>query len=450
VLKLDLRDMDDRKQVEEYTRTRALDPAAFRAWAPRLFVVGVLALIAFVMFEVIDTWRTSLSATQLSQRLTTALGVPVAIGDSQFSITPTPQLLLSQVVIDKSVTLDKIAIGIGTRQLSQAFQGHGWNWGEAVVTTRPITLDQGRLLLNLLSRFDSAFPKSLSSLRFDRLEVADQPLLAGAWAVTVNRRHAGDIATAVATLQKNKGTMNVDLSPTTDPQVVAFQIDGRNWLLPFGPSFPVEEVVATGQASSTRVEVSQFSMGGAFGVVKGAAVAQWDNTWALNGSLQSESVDLGTLIRAIAPTPGADEAAAEAPTVIQGTASFAGSIGGRGASFADAVAAAILETPVHVRSPVLTGINLGYAATRPSLAGVTSGGSTRFTSLDAIMSTAPDKIVFRDIRAHAGALAAYGQVELKPDHTLSGLLHVDLGQTRVLAPIRVAVRGTVLRPEFGR
>jgi hypothetical protein len=66
-----------------------------------------------------------------------------------------------------------------------------------------------------------------------------------------------------------------------------------------------------------------------------------------------------------------------------------------------------------------------------------------------MLSTA-SQVIFRDIHAHAGALAASGEVDLKPDHSLRGHLHVDLGETRVLAPIRVAVRGTVLKPEFGR
>jgi len=448
--RLDLRDMDDRKQGEEYSRHRGFDSAAFRAWGPRLLLGSVLAIIAFVVFEGIDTWRTALSAPQLSTRLTNALGVPVTVGSSQFAISPSPQLVLSQVSIDKKLTLDRVSIGVSTKQFGQAFQGHGWNWGEAVVTTSPLTLDQGRVLLNLIPKFDAAIPKSLSSVHFEHLRVSDQPLLDGDWDVTVNRRSSDNIATAVATQHRNKGSLSVELSPTTDSEVVAFQVDGSNWLLPFGPRFPLEEVVASGQASSTRIEISQFSLGGAFGAAKGQITGQWDRIWLLNGSLQAEGIDLDALIRLVAGAPEKDKGEPDAPTVIQGTASFVGVIEGHGQTLAEAIGAAFLEAPVHVRTPVLTGINLGYAATRPTEAGVTSGGSTRFVSLDTIIQTMPDKVLFRDIRAHSGALAAYGQVELMPDHSLTGLLHVDLGQTRVLAPIRVAVRGTVLRPEFGR
>ena len=448
--RLDLRDMDDRKQVEDDTRARRFDTTAFRAWAPRLFLVGVVVAIAFVLFEGIDTWRTSLSAGQISQRLTASLGVPVQIGGSQFAMSPAPQLVLSKVSIDSQVVLDEVTIAVGYKQLGQAFQGKGWNWGEAVVNTKPLTVDQCRLLLALLPKLDGAFPKTLSVLRFDRLEIADQPWIAGPWQVSIGRGKLPGMTTVAASQHFDKGSLQVELVPGTDTDAYEFSLEGRNWKPPFGVAFPVEELVANGQISPSRLVVDKFSLGGPFGAATGSVSATLADTWALSGTASSEGIDLESLIRLIALAPGTDDASAEAPTVIQGTASFQGRIDGKGKTLADAISAANFVAPVHVRSAVLTGINLGYAATRPSLAGVTSGGSTRFATLDATLATTAGQVVFRDISAHAGALAASGEVDLKPDHSLLGHLHVDLGETRVLAPIRVAVRGTVLKPEFGR
>ena len=123
---------------------------------------------------------------------------------------------------------------------------------------------------------------------------------------------------------------------------------------------------------------------------------------------------------------------------------------GKGRTPEEAVSTSVLSGHVAVRSPTLNGINLGYAATHPGAVSGTSGGSTRFSSLEAMVVASATTTQFRDIRAHAGALAAFGEVNMAPSHGLTGHLHVDLGATRVLAPIRVAVRGTVVRPEFGR
>jgi len=449
--RLDMRDMDDRKQeLEDDSRSRRFDTALFRAWAPRLFLVGVVVAIAFVLFEGIDTWRTALSASQVSRRLSASLGVPVEVGDSQFAISPSPELLLSKVSIDNTVVLDAVTVSIGYKQLGQAFQGRGWNWGEAVVTTKPLTIAQCRSLMALLPRLNSAFPRSLSALRFNHLEISDQPWLAGAWDVSVARAKDKDMSTISATLQKAKGSLHLDLKPASDAGAYTFQMEGRNWTPPFGAAFPIEEAVASGQLSPTRMEISQFSLGGPFGAASGQVSASLGEGWVITGSAKSESIDLEALIRLVSPAPAVDNNETEPPTVIQGTATFAGQIKGKGATLLEAAAAASFEAPVQVRSAVLTGINLGYAATRPTLAGLTSGGSTRFSTLDATVVASGSQVTFRDIHARAGALAASGEVELKPDHSLKGHLHVDLGQTRVLAPIRVAVRGTVLKPEFGR
>ncbi len=448
--RLDLRDMDDRNQAEEDTRQRSFDGAVFRAWAPRLLLIGVLALIAFAIFEGVDTWRTALSAPQLSQRLSNALGVPVIVGSSQFTTSPAPQLVLGKVSFGQDLVLDEIAVGVSYKQLGQVLQGRGWSWGEAVINTHPLTLEQCHTLIGMLPKSAAAFPKTLSTVRFPRLEVADEPWLAGPWEVTVSRRAGASMNTAVAVIRKDKGSLQLDLAAADDPAAVAFQLEAHEWQLPFGPGFPLEEVVGSGEVSANRVNLAQFSVGGNFGAIKGQITGVRDGAWTFSGSTESDSVDLAALIRSIALPPNPDDAAADAPTVIQGTAAFSGRFDGRGKTIDEAISAIRLEGPVHVRNPVLTGINLGYAATRPTVAGVTSGGSTRFTALDAVILTGPSQTVFREIRAHAGALAAYGEVNLRLDHSLAGHLHVDLGETRVLAPIRVAVRGTVLKPEFGR
>jgi hypothetical protein len=451
--RLDLRDMDDRKQVEDDARQRGFDMHAFRVWAPRLFFVGILAVAAFVLFEGIETWRTSLSAAQLSQRLSVAFGVPVQIETSRFAISPTPRLALTKVSIDGKLVLNEVSINIGTRHIAQVFQGHGWNWGEAVVGPTSLTLEQCLVLLNLLPKLDAALPKSLSALRFDRLELAEQPWFTGPWEVGLTRDGSTGFS-AISAEQRGgaHGSVQFQLVPTSAPDTVSFQVQATNWLMPFGPSFPIEEVVASGQASPTHLEVSEFSVGGPFGAVQGSIAASLDGNWSLDGVARTEGLDLEALIHQIAPPPtGADNAdAASASTVIQGMASFTGHIAGKGQTLAEAVATAAFEAPVHVRWPVLNGINLGYVATRPGATGGTNGGSTRFSGLDTVVMLGTNQVSFREIRAHAGALAAYGQVNMAANHALSGMLHVDLGTTRVLAPIRVMVHGTVVRPEFGR
>ena len=449
--RLDLRDMDDRKQLEDDYRQRRFDLTAFRIWAPRLLFIAIFAGLAFVALEVFDTWRTSLSAQQLSQRLSSALGLPVQIESSQFAIRPAPRLVLTHVSIDHKVVLNEVSVNVGTRHIAQVLQGRGWNWGEAVVGPMALTLEQCRSLLDLLPKLDAALPKSLATLRFDRLQIAEQPWLAGPWQVDVAREGKSGFLKATAESRAGSSLLRFVLTPDVAAHSVNFQMEAENWTMPFGAPFPMEDALATGQVSENRIDIPEYSMGGSFGAVRGMAAADLkDGVWSVNGTVTAEGLDLAALLRLLAPTPAASEsAAADSDTALQGNASFSGKFEGKGATLTEATAGAVFAAPVQVRWPVLNGINLGYAATHPGGTNAGGGGTTRFSTLSAVVVAGGDVISMRDIRAHAGALAVSGQVEMNAAHALSGVLHVDLGASRILAPIRVAVHGTVAKPQFG-
>jgi hypothetical protein len=452
--RLDLRDMDDRKQLEEGSRRRSLDMSAFSAWAPRLIVVGILTALAFFLFEGVDTLRTALSAPQLSQRLSVSMGVPIEIDASNIALSPSPRLVLTKVTFDHELTVEQVSFNLGTRHIGQILSGHGWNWGEAVVGPTSLSLEQCQYLLNLIPRLDTALPHSLSGVRFTGLSISDQPWLAGNWEVSVARDGAHDaFSGASARLLTDKGAVEISLHPTSNPDVASFQLNATNWALPFLSGFAVEAAVAGGQVSSTQLAISQYQVAGPFGAVKGDVSATFDGVWSIAGTAASEGLDIDALLKQIAPrAAAADDTPADSDALFQGMASFKGQFQGKGKSINEAVSNSVFETPVDIRWPVLNGINLGYAATKPGATAGSGagGGSTRFTSMDATIVATASQFSLRDIRARAGALSAFGQVNMSANHDLSGLLHVDLGETRVLAPIRVLVKGSVTRPQFGR
>jgi len=446
--RLDLRDMDDRKHMEDDNRERSFDAAAFRTWLPRLLLIGLISGLAFVLFELIDTWHTALSAPQLSQRLSNTLGVPVRVESSQLIFFPKPQLVMRKVNVNEMAVLDTISVNVSTKHIAQYFQGHGWNWGEAVVGASSLTLAQCQQMANLIPHLDAALPSSLASLRIEHLEIPDQNLFPGAWDVSIARVIGKGFLTAAFIQHSKTGSLQIQFTPSVNPALIDFELEARNWVLPFGPTFAIEEAVASGQLSLDHVELHQFSLGGPFGAVRGQISASLDKGWTIDGAAQTEGIDLDALIRQMTP-PAGDASKQDTPSVMQGTASFDGKFSGHGNSLEEAIGATVFQAPVHVRSPVLNGINLGFAATHPGANESVTGGSTRFSTLEAQIDAHADQVTFRDIRAHAGALAAFGQVSVAPSHALSGLLHVDLGATRVLAPIRVGVHGTIIRPEFG-
>ena len=300
-----------------------------------------------------------------------------------------------------------------------------------------------------MPKFGDALPQTLSSIRFDRLQVSDHPWLKGRFRANVARDADGNFTTVSAVQTESTGTLRLTLTPVPQSGLVRFQCDAQNWALPFGPKVSWSEIFALGTVSPSRVEVPQFSLGGSFGVIQGHVAASSEGSWILSGTAQTLGLDLESMMLQLVPQ--AEKDAAPAGTMpVQGTAAFNAVLSGRGASLVEAVSNASLEAPVRVRWATLNGVNLGYAATRPGAGGGTSGGLTRFTDLDIAVAASSKGIQLRNIRGHAGAMATRGDVTVNPDLGLSGTLHVDLGATRVQAPIRVQVHGTALHPKFGR
>jgi hypothetical protein len=122
-------------------------------------------------------------------------------------------------------------------------------------------------------------------------------------------------------------------------------------------------------------------------------------------------------------------------------------ISGSGPTLDKAVDFASITGPLEVRYAQLNGINLGYAATRGA-SSTGGGGLTRFTELDATIMASGRQVLLTDISGRAGAMATRGEVLINDDLSLIGALRVDLGVTRVLAPINLRVRGSALQPQF--
>jgi hypothetical protein len=171
-------------------------------------------------------------------------------------------------------------------------------------------------------------------------------------------------------------------------------------------------------------------------------------------------IDVATLIEQIAKPPQiskepavgtkANTPSSPATTPMSGTAAIEALLSGSGATPEDALGGLVAVGEIKVRSATLNGINLGYAASRPSLNPSNSSASTRFTHFDASFVVSKTGVLFRNIHGVAGALWTHGELAVTPELAVDGLVHVNLGGARIQAPLRLHVRGTVAHPQFGR
>jgi hypothetical protein len=204
--------------------------------------------------------------------------------------------------------------------------------------------------------------------------------------------------------------------------------------------------------------VDKFTLGSAFGAMEGQLLVRRQEhgvpPWTASGQLSTVGIDIATVIQQVAGPSAKGPIGAAAPAEptppMAGTAAIDAVLSGAGVTPEDALSRLIAGGEIKVRSASLNGINLGYAASRPSAHASGSGASTRFTKLETSFLAGENGIVFRKIHGLAGALSAHGELAVTPNLALDGSLHVDLGGARIQAPLRVHVRGTLTHPEFGR
>jgi hypothetical protein len=168
--------------------------------------------------------------------------------------------------------------------------------------------------------------------------------------------------------------------------------------------------------------------------------------------LSTVGIDIPTVIQQASGVAVSTAANAPAPGAgpMSGTAAIDATLVGGGSTLEEALAGLLADGEVTVRSAALNGINLGFAASRPSFNSSGAGATTRFTQFKSSFVAGSSGILFRKIHGLAGALSTRGEVSVAPNLALDGLLHVDLGGSRIQAPLRIHVRGTLTHPQFGR
>jgi hypothetical protein len=454
--RLDQREIDDRKQQDEWSfyARRRWGPA-LRVWVRRLIpYVVLLALLGFAGVWLADE-REALGADRIAQHLSAALRVPVKVQDSRFRTAPAPAMVLTGVDLGGQVRLGEVTLEFTAPSLWQAVISGHRRWGDIVISPLTLTFDQANQLLTWLKGLDGVVPDSVTKVRLQEVRFAGSGLLPERYEALTRREANGHFASVTLRRLGTPGTMQLRVTPDTAGGAASFECDAADWQPPFAPHIKWTEMVATGHANAGEISLDKFTLGSAFGAIEGhlavRSQAKGPAAWAADGQISSVGIDVPTIVQQVTkpgqPAADRDEAAS---TPIAGTAAIEAALAGAGATPEEALSQLIAAGEIKVRGAVLNGINLGYAASRPSANSPSSTASTRFTQLNASFVASSNGVMFRNIHGTAGALSARGEVTVTPSLAVDGLLHIDLGGSRVQAPLRIHVRGDIAQPKYGR
>ncbi len=453
--RLDLREVDDRKQQDEASSLYARG-SLLRIWWRRLLPYIVLAALLALAGKWLAGERETLAAGRIAQRLSAALHVPVHVQDSRFRTAPFPAMVLTGVDLGGQIRLDEVVLQFTAPSLWQAVVSGQRRWGDVVISPITLSLDQANQMLTWLAALDRAVPDSVTKVRISELRLAGTGLLPDRYEAYARRETNGQFSSVILRRVGGPGSMQLQLTPDRAGGPIAFQCDGADWQPPFAPRTAWSEFVGNGHLGAGSISLDRFTLGSSFGAVEGQlSVQQQDHAtpaWLASGHLSTAGIDIGTLIQQITnPSQPTKDSSELPPAPMAGTAAIEAALAGAGATPEEALGKLLAEGEIKVRSAALNGINLGFAATRPSAVGAGSASaSTRFTQFETSFLAGSDGVLFRKIHGLAGALSTRGELAVARDLGIDGLLHVDLGGSRIQAPLRIHVRGTIDHPKFGR
>ena len=449
--RLDVREQIDRQIQDDSSKSsRIVDRYTVHVWTRRLALLAVVLLLVFFGVRIIGSAQEQMSAGELSRALTTALGRPVKVADSGLRFTPTPRLQVSGIAFEGGPTLEQASLLVDWADLWQAIRSGRWTGGEVVVGPTVLSMDQARMLMGLVPKLSAGLPLGIKLVQVSSLTLKDASLLPGNYEAVARRDAKGAFGSFVLSDLGKDGTMQLSLTPVVGSDEASFEINADNWMPPIGPRVRWSAINASGSMLPNRVEVRSYSISGFYGVLTGTMAAAMDTGWTLVGSMKGANLDVESIVAHASGRPEDKVVRGDPTLALNGTAAIDGRFEGNGATLAEALGGARLDGTVAIRWATLNGINLGYAATQPSPTGGGNGGFTRFTEFSAKVKASAEQVSFSDILARAGALTTRGEVRLAKDMKLTGGLRVDLGGSRVQAPLSVRVSGSAEKPLYGR
>ncbi len=444
--RLDLQEERDRAEEDEYADGRRRE--ILRVWMKRLLMVAVVAVIAAGVYATLAPLREETSAARVAERLSAAFKRPVRVAETDFKFSPTPRLSVRGIDVGGQFKADEVALLINWKDLWSAVRGGNWVWSEALITPLTVTPAQAAYLVRTLPGGARELPSKISTIRFASVRIGDSKLFPDAFEGVLRRTADGTFGALVLRPLDGDGTMQMSFRPgrlADGRESIEFRLNADRWMPPFGPRVRWNEIQATGRIFDNVVEVSDFTLAGFFGMTSGTVYAATDVEWAITGIAGASNIDVESVLQTLR-TPTQVPAGEGPPTAVQGTATMSLTISGHGPTLDDAIARSAIAGPFQIRWATLNGINLGLAASQGAMA----AGTTRFTEFNGLMAASANGVRFEDTGGRAGAMAARGDFTVAPDLALAGGVRVELGTTRVQAPVSLRVRGTALAPRFSQ
>ena len=387
-------------------------------------VIGLLVILPFLI-----PMQTYLrEAEKLASQ---KLGQPVVIQSVHLFLLPSPRVVADGIVVGKHEEL-KVERLVVIPTLASLFSD---TKSLDLTIGKPIIKAEGLEFISALTakNADSSVPLSIHVRHIEVNEL--QLVWPGANYPAMNAQATLTEANTLesATLETLDGKLMADVSPNGDEQLIVVTAD--KWTLPVGLPLLIDKAKLEIHLKDSRLEIPNIDIALYGGKLTGNAVINWQNSWRLHGKLKVANL-----------------AVQQPSRMVSKAVYLSGNLFGSGNFSAKSKEAGRLADNLHadfnfkVNSGVLHGLDLVKMASL-LLKQNQGGGETQFDTFSGLLNVSGKQYHLRNLKISSGLLAATGQVKVKPNKSLDGVMVVDVKNGMGLAAIPLNVSGTVDNPE---
>jgi len=359
------------------------------------------------------------------------IGAPVSIASGSLFLLPTPRVIVRDIVIGKQQELKVAEVSI-IPALNSLFSA---TRVIELKVAKPIVKKAALDILSAYTGKQSQTDSGSAAVNVQRVLINEMQL---DWPgmklplVSLDLHLTDANALQSANLETADGVFNADIKPEAEGHLI--KVNAQQWTLPVGLPLLINKAALEMHLKGDKLDIPSIDIALYGGSLNGNASLSWEKGWRTSGKLNVKNLSVK-----------------EPSGMVSKSVYLSGKLNSSGAFSGTAKEASALADNLNadfrfdVNNGVLHGLDLVKVASLLTKQGA-SGGETQFDEFSGVLNVKGKQYGLRDIKISSGLLAANGQVKVKPNKELDGVVEVEIKKGVSMAAIPLQVSGTVDNP----
>ena len=359
------------------------------------------------------------------------IGQPVTVQSAHVFLLPSPRVVASDILVGKNqeVKVETLVVIPTISSLFSKVKLLDLHISKPVI--KKAALDFVTALTANKSDSIEATAVNISHIKIDQLQLVwsdgiNLPTMNAEAMLTSNNNLQS------ATVETEDGKLDAKVEPNGNEHLIV--LNARKWVLPVGLPLLIDNAKFEMHLKGSKLAIPKIDVALYGGKLSGDAVLDWTNAWHINGKVNIENLSV------LQPS-----------LMLSKAVYLSGNLFGKGNFSSTAKVAGQLPDRLQsnfqfkVNNGVLHGLDLVKLASL-LIKQSQSGGETQFDEFSGVLNASGKQHHLRNLKIRSGLLSATGQVKVKPNKALDGVVDVEVKNSMGLAAIPLEVSGTVSKP----